>query len=181
MTQEQRELLRTVPADAWVIQVWIGKDPDGLWHVSLDRSSALCGVELEKRLTYDRWLSIANIPAGYIAQHPDSCPRCNAALQEIAAVALAALTVDDVPAAGAVAAPGHEDALAELAAENERLRGALRLACAELAEGCCPKNDDAYCGEATEEFCNEACGDQRYPDCLVQKYLAEAANAGEGE
>jgi len=89
-------------------------------------------------------------------------------------------SVIDVPDAGTVAAPGHEEALAELEAEVERLRRALRLACEDLGKYYCPKDPDAYFGKLTDAHCMMVCNLRR-PDCLVQKYLAEAAKADDAQ
>ena len=175
MTQEQRELLKSLDPEIWSMALMRGLCEQHVLHCALDATgTALCGATLQRGLG---WMLLPGVRVA----DDNVCPECAAKVDQIAEAATAALAVDDAPTAGTVAAPGHEEALAELVAEVERLHVALRLACEELAEGCCPKHDDAYCGEATEEFCNEGCGDQRYPDCLVQKYLAEAAKAGEGE
>lgn len=94
MTQEQGRLLKSVPPGSWAVQVWIGKGPDGLWHVSLDRTTALCGAQLERKLMYDRWPSLFDDCTGYLARNPDGCPQCDAVLQAIAEVVLSALDGD---------------------------------------------------------------------------------------
>jgi hypothetical protein len=43
---------------------------------------------------------------------------------------------------------------AELVRENERLRGALRLACEDLGKDRCPKDPDAYFGKLTDAHCD---------------------------
>lgn len=83
-----------------------------------------------------------------------------------------------VEATGSTAAPGHEEALAELAAENERLKRALKLACDRLPEffvyGRCPLLSG--CG-----FCKDACAGcealwNNAKTCWEEFFLAQAAN-----
>lgn len=89
------------------------------------------------------------------------------------------------PAAGAVAAPGHEEALAELAAENERLRRALRLAVCRTTEfdECneCPRNKpecDCCQREARTHNVMADCWCEYYIACAAE---AARANAGDAE
>lgn len=113
MTPEQREALKGA-IGIWCMDLTHGVCAQGIVHYALDECEpALCGATLVD----DIWESTFELllPA---VRHSSSntCPECAAKAEELAATALEALT-----------SPGHEEALADLAAENERLRAGMRV------------------------------------------------------
>jgi hypothetical protein len=174
VTQEQREALKGA-VGIWSMDLTHGVCAQGVVHYALDECEpALCGATMVDDI-WEKTFELL-LPA---VRHSSSntCPECAAKAEELAAAALEALT-----------APGHEEALADLAAENERLKRALSLACSEVyrLHECCP----SYHRCARPDDCHQAaCGGNAITpgtdggdievaicaiECWEEHYLAEA-------
>ena len=81
-----------------------------------------------------------------------------------------------IEATGSTAAPGHEEALAELAAENERLRAGMRVLAKLVRDyACACPIDDHECqsGYICDGMAQED-GSEQELDCWCKWALAEA-------
>lgn len=160
------------------LEVTHGMCAQGKLHYSLDGSvTALCGATMDAE-------SCTRHESMLLPGSPDSkvCREC------AGKVLKRAEEMSAVSAGGSVAAPGHEEALADLAAENERLKRALSLACSEVyrLHECCP----SYHRCARPDDCHQAaCGGNAITpgtdggdievaicaiECWEEHYLAEA-------